>query len=169
MKEICWDSTLAHFSVQWHQVTHNRSTQKHTKHCFLFLRMKFACFAKVAIIQCSKLIGIWMHFAYLEKVAIIKYSKLIGIWMKFGYFAKVAIIKYLKFVGPLCAKTLKNLTCSHTSNHQHAIQRSYIGLDTRFCLHNIVKQSNSSELCFWLSWLFCCLNIAILWVSTFSK
>ena len=61
--------------------------------------------------------------------------------MKFGYFAKVAIIKYLKFVGPLCAKTLKNLTCSHTSNHQRAIQRSYIGLYTlcaKYC--QTVKQ-----------------------------
>ena len=99
-----------------------KNAQKTHKALFLFLlRMKFAYFAKVAFIKCFKLMDNCMNFGYFEIVAIIKYSKLIGISMKFGYFAKVAIIKYLKFVGPLCAKTLKNLTCSHTSNHEHAI------------------------------------------------
>ena len=94
-----------------------KNAQKTHKALFLFLlRMKFAYFAKVAFIKCFKLMDNCMNF---------------------GYFEIVAIIKYFKLIGTLCAKTLKKLTCTHTSNHQHAIQRSYIGqYNTIFCNNN---------------------------------
>ena len=115
------------FQRAGHQWKKNfKNAQKTHKALFLFLlRMKFAYFAKVALIKCFKLMENCMNFGYFEIVAVIKYSKLIG---------------------TLCAKTLKKLTCTHTSNHQHAIQRSYIGLDTQLCFTILCNNNRKSSI-----------------------
>ena len=122
VKAIC----MAYFNVQDINGKKFQKCPKTHKALFLFLlRMKFAYFAKVALIKCFKLMDNCMNFGYFEIVAIIKYSKLIG---------------------TLCAKTLKKLTCTHTSNHQHAIQRSYIGLDTQLCFTILCNNNRKSSI-----------------------